>query len=103
MIIMTAANSVSPTANPFVGATEPLDRVTWSLLMTALPFLERKTDLQDITYTDGPPGTGPNDPGSGWINGTSSAAAGWVLGAWNESDAHHAQRHRGLATIGHST
>src|SRR6478609_8933976 len=38
---MTAANSVSPTANPFVCATEPLDRVTWSLLMTSLPFLER--------------------------------------------------------------
>src|SRR6476646_11421559 len=41
MIIMMAANSVSPIANPFVVATEPLDRVTWSLLMTALPFPER--------------------------------------------------------------
>jgi hypothetical protein len=37
MIIMTAANNVSPTANSFGGEAEPWDLVTWTLLITALP------------------------------------------------------------------
>src|SRR4029078_2691458 len=65
---MTAANSVRPTANPFVGATEPLDRVTWSLLMTALPFPERIPTYKTKPTPMAHPRSGSKDPKSSRVS-----------------------------------
>src|SRR6478609_11267111 len=95
MIIMTAANSVSPTANPFVGATEPLDRVTWSLLMTSLPFLERiRLTGQNLGRWPAP----EQGPKSLIRCGDTATAAIWWWSASTERS-EHGKPHTGLIIL----